>query len=250
MKKIATVFVLTLLMVWGGHSMAQTNGTMFMSAAFPVGSYAKGAISNSNVDWALTNENVDTRYAGAGIGANVGLKWNFGVGVPGLSVMLSADGFFNGLNTDLKEYFDELEIDMKNNALVNSYSLTRPKYFNVPVMVGINHIVYVTPSFGVYFEGALGANARIITNYDETIKYIGDVTTKTIYDYKTAFTFAYQFGTGFEVAKNFVIGASFYDLGAKKVIAERTRPILGTDTYKNEKGVRPMMMLVRIGFKF
>ena len=249
MKKIATVFVLTLLMVWGGQAMAQTNGTMFMSAAFPLGSYAKGDITN-NGDWALINANVATRDAGAGIGANVGLKWNFGVGVPGLSVMLSADGFFNGLNSDLKEYFDAREIDMKNNALVSNYSLTRPKYFNVPVMVGINHIVYLSPSFGMYFEGALGANARFITNYDETIKYVGNVTSETIYDYKTAFSFAYQFGTGFEVAKNFVIGVSFYDLGASKVSAVRTQPILGTDSYKNEKGVRPMMILARIGFKF
>lgn len=246
MKKTFRLIALAIMLVMGGQAIAQMNGTMFLSAAFPVGNYGKG----ENNAWSLTANNLDSRYAGASIGANVGLKWNFGIGVPGLSVMLSADGFFNGLNNDLKEYFDEREIDMKNNQLIKSYTLNRPRYINVPVMVGLHQIFYLTSSFGIYIEAGLGGNARFITNYEETVVDALNISTSTIYDYKTAFSFAYQVGTGFEVSKNFVIGASFYDLGASKVVAERTRPILGTDTYKNEKGVRPMMMLVRIGFKF
>lgn len=246
MKKTFRLLALVIMLVMSGQAIAQMNGTMFLSAAFPVGNYGKG----ENNAWSLTANNLDSRYAGASIGANVGLKWNFGIGVPGLSVMLSADGFFNGLNNDLKEYFDEREIDMKNNQLIKSYTLNRPRYINVPVMVGLHQIFYLTSSFGIYIEAGLGGNARFITNYEETVVDALNISTSTIYDYKTAFSFAYQVGTGFEVSKNFVIGASFYDLGASKVVAERTRPILGTDTYKNEKGVRPMMMLVRIGFKF
>ena len=249
MKKFATMFVLSLLMVWGGQAMAQTKGYLSLSAAFPMGKYAKGDIN----EWALTNASLDSRYAGASIGANVGLKMCFGVGVPGLSVMLSADGFFNGLNNNLKEHFDQHEIDLKNNPLISSFTVNRPRYFNVPIMAGLNHIVYFSPSgsFGMYFEAAVGANARFITDNYESIKYAANVaTTTTNYDYKTAFSFAYQVGIGFEAAKSFVFGVSFYDLGASKVTAERTLPIVGTDIYKNEKGVRPQMLLARIGFKF
>lgn len=247
MNKLFKVFALAALMVFGGQAMAQSsNGTMFLGASFPVGHFNNGDFDT----WSLTDENLASRNGGASIGGNVGLKWNFGVGVPGLSVMLSADGFYNGLNADLKEYFYERDIELKNNQLVSSYVLSRPRYVNVPVMVGLNQVFYLTPSFAVYFEGGLGANARIITKYNETIKYVGNVTTTTEYKYRTAFSFAYQFGLGFEVSKKFVIGTSFYDLGASKVLAERTVPVFGTDTYKNEKGVRPMMMLVRIGFKF
>ena len=94
-------------------------------------------------------------------------------------------------------------------------------------------------------------NCRWITNYEETIRYIGDVVTSTtMLDYKTALSFAYQVGVGFEVAKNFNIGVSFYDLGSSKIIAERTLPIVGTDVYTNVYGVRPQMLLARIGFRF
>ena len=248
MKKLVKVFALAAVMMFGAQAMAQTSGTMFLSASFPMGNYGKGEIVNLDNNWALVNSDLDNRYAGASIGANVGLKWKFGLGVPGLGVMLSLDGFYNGLNNDLKEYFDERVIHMNNDPLVKSYTLNRPKFINVPLMVGLNQTFYLTPSFGIYLEGGLGCNARFITQYSEEIQYVAIATATTAYKYKPAFSFAYQFGTGFEISKKFVIGASFYDLGGSKVVAERTQ--LVTDMYKNEKGVRPMMVLVRIGFKF
>ena len=230
--------------------MAQTTGALFLGAAFPLGSYAKGTMSDNANDWVLTNANIDNHHAGASIGGNVGLKVNFGLGVPGLSVMLSVDGFYNGLNNNLKEYFDDKVIEMKNNQLVNSYKLSRPKYINTPVMVGINHVIYLGSKFGLFFEGGIGCNARFITNYNETIKYVANVTTETTYKYKPAFSFAYQLGTGFEINEKIIIGGSFYGLGASKVYAERKQPIVGTDSFKNAKGVRPNMFLLRLGFKF
>ena len=59
------------------------------------------------------------------------------------------------------------------------------------------------------------------------------------------FGFAYQVGAGFEVAKNLVIGCSFYDLGntvVKGSVNDRIVDNFGT--------VRPMMIMARIGFSF
>jgi hypothetical protein len=118
-------------------------------------------------------------------------------------------------------------------------------------MVGINYVLRLSPAFGIYFEAGAGANARFITSYYEAIRYVAaDATAVTNYAYKTAFSFAYQAGLGFEIANNFLIGVSFYDLGTSKVIAERTRPVHGTDMFRNESGVAPRMVLARIGFKF
>ncbi len=245
MKKIVKVFALAALMIIGGQTMAQTHGYMSLGASFPMGNFGKGAAES----WALTNES--SFYGGAGIGFNAGLKWDFGVGVKGLNVMFSVDGFYNGLNNELKEHFDKKAVDIKNDPLVKDYSMTRPRYINLPVMAGIHYILYTTPSFGIYLEAGAGGNCRWITNYEETIRYIGDVVTSTtMLDYKTALSFAYQVGVGFEVAKNFNIGVSFYDLGSSKIIAERTLPIVGTDVYTNVYGVRPQMLLARIGFRF
>lgn len=247
MKKFARMFVLSLLMVLGGQTIAQNSGAIFLGASFPMGYYGKGDYSQ----WALINEGDQFHSAGASIGANVGLKWNFGVGVKGLSVMLSVDGFYNGLNNELKEYFEQRNIDLKNDPLISSFSIDRPRFFNVPAMVGINYVLRLSPAFGIYVEGGVGANARFITSYYEAIRYVAvDATAVMNYAYKTAFSFAYQAGLGFEIANNFMIGASFYDLGASKIVAERTRPVHGTDMFRNESGIVPRMVVARIGFKF
>ena len=116
MKKLVRLFALAALVIMGGHAMAQTHGYMSLGATFPMGNYGNGTAE----EWALTNET--STNGGASIGFNAGLKWDFGVGVPGLNVMLSVDGFYNGLNDNLKEYFDKKIVDIKNDPLVKDYS--------------------------------------------------------------------------------------------------------------------------------
>ena len=249
MKKFTTLIVFSLLMILGEQALAQGKSAMFLGASFPMGNYGMGDIDH----WVLTHSSEDTYNAAASVGFNVGLKFNFGVGLSGLSVMLSVDGFLNGLNNNMKQYFEDRNIELKNNPDVSSFSIDRPRYFNVPVMVGLNYVFNISPLFGIYVEGGAGANARFITSYYEAIRYVGaDKTTVMNYDYKSAFSFAYQVGAGFEISKALLIGASFYDLGASMVTAERTLPDQGkgTDLYRNEKGLRPRMILVRIGFRF
>ena len=82
------------------------------------------------------------------------------------------------------------------------------------------------------------------------------VTTTQKYD--TRFSFAYQVGAGIEVAKNLVVGVSFYDLGQAKVQGERTVKtktlndnVTNTNTSFEEYGqVHPVMIMGRIGFSF
>ena len=133
MKTIKSLIILSLVLMLGGQMMGQktTHGSMFLSAAFPVGDYADGDKMQDIALGGLDDE------GGAGIGGNIGFKWNFGVGVPGLGVMLSLDGFFNGPNGDMKDYYktvaNEWEVGF-NNVTVRS-----PKYFNVPVMLGVHY---------------------------------------------------------------------------------------------------------------
>jgi hypothetical protein len=82
--------------------------------------------------------------------------------------------------------------------------------------------------------------------------------TTTIQKYDKTFSFAWQAGVGIEVAKNLVIGCSFYDLGKAPVKGEQTIKtktlndnMTNTKTDYVEMGtVRPMMILARIGFSF
>ena len=82
------------------------------------------------------------------------------------------------------------------------------------------------------------------------------VTTTQKYD--NAFSFAYQVGAGFEVAKNLVVGVSFYDLGKAQVKGDqivKTKSIINNETTTNNNyntygTIRPVMILGRIGFSF
>ena len=76
--------------------------------------------------------------------------------------------------------------------------------------------------------------------------------------YDKAFSFAYQAGIGFEVAKKLVIGCSFYDLGSAAVNAEKTvktktfndNTTKTDETYPSYGTIHPIMILARIGFSF
>ena len=270
MNRLFKIFALTALMFFGGQAMAQkTFGTMFLGASFPMGDYGKYEDMNS---FALTAEKATN--TGASVGFNLGLKWYFNVGVKGLNVLLSADGFYNGANEDLKTAYRKGEHitagtsaweDFLNNFIEEDFSYkTTPKYINVPIMVGMNYIYHFNPSFGIYVEAGAGGNFSITTGMESIDKWEasflgqtwnGQVTTKQVYD--KPFCFAYQASLGIEVGKNFIVGCSFYDLGNAKAKGDQTVVTVNGDdkpetttAFKEYGNIHPMMILARIGFKF
>ena len=254
MNRLLKVFALTLMMVLGGQAMAQTRGAMFLGASFPMSDFAD---FDGFDDFALTSYELDDDDAGAGIGFNAGLKWYFNVGVPGLGVMLSVDGLYNGPCQDLKNWYRTSEGSFNGGDL--NYT-AKPQYINVPAMLGLNYIYRFNPNLGVYVEAGAGANARFITSMETVRKYVLAVETQktTTQKFDNAFTFAYQAGIGIEVAKNLIIGCSFYDLGKASVAGEETvkvrnleENVSNAETHFNEYGtVHPIMILGRIGFCF
>ena len=255
MKKLVKVLALAVLMIMGGQAIAQTRGAFFLSASFPMKDFAD---FDGFDEFALTSLNADDDDAGAGIGFNAGLKGFYNVGVKGLGVMLSLDGFYNGPNADLKTAYRNKEGEAFGGSLTYK---AKPGYINIPLMLGLNYIYHFNPNFGIYAEAGAGANFRIITNMETVGKVaVGEMetTTTTIQKYDKAFSFAWQAGIGFEIAKNLVIGCSFYDLGKAPVKGDQTikiktydnTPIETKTNYQEMGTVHPMMILARIGFSF
>lgn len=255
MKKFATLIVLAAAMLVGSQAMAQTRGAMYLGASFPMNDFAKYDGIN---DFAL--KTVDATQAGAAIGFNAGLKWYFNVGVKGLGVMLSLDGFYNGPNSELKADYRNGSWDLQylNGSL--SYDAT-PKYINVPAMLGLNYLYNINPQFGVYAEAGLGGNLRFITPMESVgkLNILGfEGSERVTQKYDNAFSFAYQFGVGVEVAKNLRIGCSIYNLGKAEVKGEETIKrtalndnVTNTETnYRTFGTIQPVMVLGRIGFSF
>ena len=239
MKKLFAILALAVTMIMGGQAMAQTRGAMLLSGAFPLKDYAE---FEGFDNFALTSLDLDDDDAGAGIGFSVGFKWYFNVGVKGLGVMLSADGIYNGPNADLKKAYNNTEFAIGN--LANAKFTSTPKFINVPIMLGLNYIYHFNPNLGIYVEAGAGGNMRFITDMVYSTESV-ITSTKTTHKYDMGFGFAYQVGAGFEVAKNLVIGCSFYDLGNTVVKGSVNDKIVD-----NFGTVRPMMIMARIGFSF
>ena len=257
MNKLLKVFALALMLILGGQAMAQTRGAMFLSATFPMKDYGE---FDEFYNFALTNKN--EADAGAGMGFNAGLKWYFNVGVKGLGAMLSVDGFYNGPTKELKNAYRSQEGEVGGNYVNSSFSYTStPKYINIPAMVGLNYIFRFNPNLGLYVEAGAGGNLRLITDMESVTKgtLFGVETQITeTHHYEKVFSFAYQAGIGFEVAKNLIIGCSFYDLGSGDVNSEhtmKTKTLNDNNTdpevgYPSFGTVHPIMVLGRIGFCF
>ena len=229
--------------------MAQTHGVMFLSAAFPMKDYGE---FDGFDEFALTSIDHDDDDAGAGIGFNAGLKWYFNMGVQGLGVMLSVDGFYNGPNSNLTTAYRNGEGSIGNQLVGASFNYkSTPKYINVPAMLGLNYMFRFNPNLGLYVEAGAGGNLRFITEMKTVTTANIEAQTKITNTYDKAITFAYQVGAGFEVAKNLVIGCSFYDLGkadVKGIHTDKNDP----NTPKAEMWgtLHPIMILARIGFSF
>ncbi len=259
MKKLFAILALAVTMIMGGQAMAQTRGALLLSGAFPLSDYAD---FDGFEDFALMH--ADEEDAGAGIGFSAGFKWYFNVGVKGLGVMLSVDGIYNGPNANLKDAYREWENHYDGELIDGSRSFNAtPKFIHVPVMLGLNYIYHVNPNFGIYAEAGLGGNMRFLTKMESVTQgnLIGAETKiTTTQNYDMGFSFAYQAGVGFEVAKNLVIGCSFYDLGKAQVKGEETIVTKNTvagntnSTTKNQFNtfgtVHPYFIMARIGFSF
>ena len=246
MKKLVKVFALAAMLIMGGQAMAQTRGALFLGASFPMGDFGDGD--------SFTNTALGGNYddGGAGIGFNAGLKWYFNVGVEGLNVMLSVDGFYNGPSADMKDYYKQVKNDMENWC--DNVTVTSPKYIIVPAMLGLNYSYYINSQFGVYAEAGVGGNMRFITDYTcKGTSKVLKLKNESNYAYEKAFGFAWQAGAGIEVAKNLVIGCSIYGFGEAPVKGELTSVVEGVNapTTDFENGsIKPMMILGRIGFSF
>ena len=246
MKRIKSLICLSLMIVMGGQLVAQTHGTMFLGASFPKGDFS---MVNGYSSTAIFG-NEDQTFGGAGLGFNAGLKWDFGVGVPGLAVLLSVDGFYNGPSADMKDCYKDLANGY--DLLFDNVEQSTSRYINVPAMLGLRYTYYLNPQFGLFVEGGAGGDARFITNHQ--VKYTDLLGTKHIdtEKFNTTIAFAWQAGLGIEVSRNLVLGCSFYDLGKSEVEGEVTT-MIGSESATSDfkRGtLKTTMLLARIGFKF
>ena len=240
------MMIVAVLLFTGSQLLAQTNVYLNLGGAIPTGDFADG----DETGFGLVSE--DFTEGGAGMGFTAGLKFKFNTGLKGLGVVLSLDGIYNGLNSDVRDVFEDMENEYEEDY--NDVKLRTPKYINVPLMVGANYTYDIKPQFGIYGEAGLGVDFRYITNLELEVKDSGYKASITD-EYDPTFTFAYQLGAGVEINHKLTVGVNFYNLGSGKVsgkekIKESWDGYSDTDTDKFKfKRVTPTIVMLRIGIR-
>ena len=217
-------FLLMILAFWLGCGAlsAQTQTYLNLGLSLPTGDFAEG----EGIDFALFNNfetTLRSKEGGAGVGANIGFKFKFPTNAEGLGVLLSIDGIYNGLNSDVKDYFEDLTD--YNEEVFDDYTLRKPNYINVPVMVGLNYCYDASDNIGIYGEAGIGLDARFITKLceeaEQSNSYSSFEYTDT-YKFDPAVAFAFQLGAGILINNRFTLGVNLYNLGSAKVKGKDT----------------------------
>ena len=205
-----------------GGAIAQSTFTFKLGGSFPQGKFGDG----NEYRWGLVD---DAKQGGAGLGFSVGAEWVQNVfGVEGLGVLLSVDAIYNGLNSDLNDFKDEIEKEYEANNHIVDYSFYWPKYINIPVAVGLNYSYALNGNLSVFCNAGIGANMRIITPFvssEEVANDFGDYgkevwEIKDLTRFTPTFTFAWRIGAGIKINDKFSIGLDYYTLGDSKVKGE------------------------------
>lgn len=254
-------FAVVLASLLGGAVNAQTSFTFKVGGAFPIGDYGdvRADYENGILRWGLMEK--DER-GGAATGFNLGVEWRHEIAsVKGLGIVISLDGFYNGLNEDLRDFFDDAIKEAEDDN--DDMTITKPAYLNFPVMAGINYMYEVTSGMKVFGTAAIGANMRFITPLkgESSSSYYSSsagTTIKSEYTttikYKSATTFGFRLAAGILFNDKFSVEFGYYNLGAGKVKAEAEYESINS-YYGNDSGsekqtfksITPSIFSVRLG---
>lgn len=213
--------------------------SVHVGGAFPVGNFGEEPMSSNEDPFG------SGRFS-ASPGFNVGIKGKFSV-TPnnGLGVFLSADMIYNGLKGMLRDEYDDYE--------AAGIDVVRHKYLNIPVFAGLNYRYDFTPKTGLWIEGGVGPNFRLITK-EEYSRSGNDHSYTDTYKYKMSTAFGLQVGGGIMLNNEISIGVHYYGLGKAKIkeekrsISENGNITTSNHTYPRKSAQNSI--LIRLGYHF
>lgn len=253
MKRFISFVALFAVLVMGSSVFAQTNGlSLHLGGSLPVGSFGK------------TGEAFMEKHSGNGgaaKGLNLGLKLQYGIPVPilpSIRLMLTADVMYNGLQSDVKDLLEK-----PSKVASDVFDVSVPKYFNIPVMAGVNISHSLLGVVKVFGEVGLGVNFRMVTDMERTFSVptlTGDTKDiQTSVNFDNARTFAFQVGLGVCLFNRISVGAHYYNLGKTELSGSLSSPeeagalinSIVDETGKFSNGeIGTSMFMLRLGFHF
>ena len=204
-------------------------------------------------DFKDTNKNFDLE-AGDGFaatGLTLGLKYIQPLAaVEGLSWTLGADIYFNPLNSDYKEKIADM-ID-EAEEYYDEVGYTLPRYFNVPLTVGVNYQYSINEKTAIFAELGLGYNLSKMTNQKSWIEDDGYEESETLkLDISTAFCYRLEAGVLFN--QKYSLSLKYNALGSHKYKGEyiwEDDDDDGSSKYKYDKALNISTIGLTFGVRF
>jgi len=176
----------------------------------------------------------------AGTGFYLGYKLLSPLSTDGLYWTFNAGIMYNDLQSDFK---DDLEDEMDD---ADDYSL--PKYFNVPILAGLQYEKTISDGLNLFGEAGVGLNILKITiqSYEED-------------DYEELTTFKPSVGLGFKIGagivlqEKYTISLNYLGLGSHKVKYESEYEYYGvseSDDDKFDKALSVSSLNITFGIRF
>ena len=262
MKKV--LFLLLFNIVFFSLS-AQSGFKLYLGGAFPIGKYAESFMDEN--EFGLMYK---TSEGGAGNGLNLGVQYNFALNsIDGLYCLIEADFFLNFLNRDLRDWKEECLIE---NESIDDYSITLPKYLNIPVLAGLGFKNELKENVDFYADLALGFNLQKITSFSEygfdegaephmaaSYRYTDEEETE--YKYYSSGSFAFKINMGFLIDSRFDVNIGYWNLGSNRIKGRMNYDHIHNCVFDGEssdsdhrsfrfRSITAQMISLRVGFLF
>ena len=174
---------------------AQTKSELQIGLAVPQGNFAD-------------NDYYEAIYDGdgvAGTGFYLGYKLLSPLSTDGLYWTFNAGIMYNDLQSDFKDYLEDEEM-----YYVDDYSL--PKYFNVPILAGLQYEKTISDGLNLFGEAGVGLNILKITNLSGEEDNYEELTT-----FKPSVGLGFKIGAGIVLQEKYTISLNYLGLGSHKV---------------------------------
>jgi hypothetical protein len=229
-KKILFLLFIICPIISQSKLFSQGNLSVHLGAALPIFDFSKLTLDEA--------EN-DELAGGAGVGLDLGLKFQYPITKDGISIFAEADIIRNGLKSDFKT-------DMKNSinrSYGNGCKINYIAYYNMPIILGANLKFLSKKDFDFSGELGLGINFFKISSLKVES---GEIKYKEKYDITGKLAIKAGFGISFK--KKYSFGINYMILGKHPIKGQQIMLGTGLDF---ENGTQDVSLLTfTLGYSF
>lgn len=209
---------------------AQTKSELQIGLAMPQGDFAD-------------DDEDDAIFDGSGVastGLYLGYKLLSPLNTDGLYLTFNAGIMYNDLQNDIKEDLED--------AMDDADDFSTPKYFNVPILAGLQYEMSLSDGLNLYGEAGVGLNVLKLTNLSASAD---DNEMKMTFN--PSVKLGYKIGAGIVLQDKYTISLIYLGLGSHKVkyeIEEDYDGVSNSDDDKFEKALSVSSLNITFGIRF